>query len=122
MEARNRAEEDLQRQLDAEAEQREQARIAGVLNVYAQQIQQRVKRYWVKPSSAEAGLIVTLEVKLIPGGDVKSVRIINSSGNALFDRSAENAVYKAAPMPMPSDADAAEEIIREGIQFEFKPE
>ena len=108
--------------MDAEADQREQTRIAGVLNVYAQQIQQRVKRYWIKPASAQAGLVVTLEVKLIPGGDVKSVRVIKSSGNALFDRSAENAVYKAAPMPMPSDAGAAERIIREGIQFEFKPE
>jgi colicin import membrane protein len=96
--------------------------VAGVLNIYAQQIQSRVKRYWSKPINARSGMTVTLEVKLIPGGDVKSVKVIKSSGDPVFDRSAENAVYKAAPMPMPSDPDATQKIISEGIEFEFKPE
>ena len=86
------------------------------------QIQQRITRYWTKPANAEAGLLVTLEVKLIPGGDIRSVRVIKSSGSEIFDRSAENAVYKAAPMPMPSDPDAAQKIISEGIEIYFKPE
>jgi colicin import membrane protein len=45
---------------------------------------------------------------------------VKSSGNPVFDRSAESAVYKAAPLPQPSDPKAAEAL--RDFQFIFKPE
>jgi colicin import membrane protein len=48
------------------------------------------------------------------------VKIVKSSGNAVFDRSAESAVYKAAPLPQPTDPKAAAEF--RDFQFIFKPE
>jgi colicin import membrane protein len=59
-------------------------------------------------------------VSLLPGGDVKSVTVVKSSGDTLFDRSAESAVYKAAPLPQPSDPKAADAL--RDFQFIFKPE
>ncbi len=47
------------------------------------------------------GLSCTLRITLIPGGEVSKVEVVQSSGNATFDRQAENAVRKAAPLPVP---------------------
>jgi colicin import membrane protein len=59
-------------------------------------------------------------VTLLPGGDVKQVLVVKSSGNAIFDRSAESAVYRAAPWPQPKDPKAAADL--RDFQFIFKPE
>lgn len=46
---------------------------------------------------------VKLKVQLDLSGHVKSVLLMNSSGEASFDRLAINAVYKASPLPLPED-------------------
>lgn len=118
-----RAEADnlLQQSLAAEEREREEKRINGVVNQHVSIIRQRVKRYWNRPTtSTETGLQCVLRVNLIPSGDVKQVVVVKSSGNAIFDRSAESAVYKAAPFAMPTDPKAAAEL--RDFQFIFKPE
>ena len=79
-----------------------------------------MKRYWIKPVNAQRGLQCTLNVSLLPGGDVRQVSVVKSSGNAVFDRSAETAVYKAAPLPQPSDPKAA--TVLRNFTFIFRPE
>ncbi|MEO1885120.1 MAG: cell envelope integrity protein TolA [Methylococcales bacterium] len=66
-------------------------------------IERQVKRNWIRPSSVGNGLTCTIRVQLVAGGAVKSAQVIESSGNAIFDRSAENAVRKASPLPVPTD-------------------
>ena len=44
-----------------------------------------------------------LNVRMAPGGEVISVKVIRSSSNAAFDRQAEIAVQKASPLPVPAD-------------------
>ena len=66
------------------------------------------------------GLNCTLYVRMIPGGEVVEASVIQSSGNAAFDRQAENAVRKAAPLPVPSDPRLFQRM-RE-INFVFDPE
>ncbi|WP_289285491.1 MULTISPECIES: cell envelope integrity protein TolA, partial [unclassified Methylophaga] len=117
---RKAAESDLQRQLEQEQQEREARRVKGVVDQYSLMIQQRVKRYWLRPANVQSGLQCTVQVSLLPGGDVKNVKIVKSSGNAVFDRSAESAVYKAAPLPQPSDPKAAAAL--RDFQFIFKPE
>ena len=68
----------------------------------------------------KSGLKCTLFVRLIPGGEVIDVRVVESSGNAVFDRQAENAVRKASPLPVPDDPRLFEKM-RE-IRFLFDPE
>ena len=92
--ARERA---LQEQLAAEQNAREVDRYVAV-------IKQQVERNWRRPPNTREGLSCIVQVRLIPGGDVVpgSVVILKGSGNPAFDRSVENAVYKAAPLPVPS--------------------
>ena len=66
-------------------------------------IERQVKRNWTRPSAISNGLTCTIRVQLIAGGAVKRAQVIESSGNAIFDRSAENAVRKASPLPVPAD-------------------
>jgi colicin import membrane protein len=66
-------------------------------------IERQVKRNWIRPSSVGNGLTCAIRVHLVAGGAVKSAQVIESSGNAIFDRSAENAVRKASPLPVPTD-------------------
>ena len=109
----------LQDSLAAEEREREDRRIAGVVNQHMGMIRQRIKRYWSEPGNATQGMQCTLRVSLLPDGDVKNVSIVKSSGNAIFDRSAESAVYKAAPWPQPSDPKAAAAL--RDFQFIFRP-
>jgi colicin import membrane protein len=62
----------------------------------------------------------TVFVRLIPGGDVAHVEIVKSSGNGIFDSSVEKAVYKAVPLPVPTDPGLFEKF--RDVKFEFKPE
>jgi colicin import membrane protein len=49
------------------------------------------------------GLKCTIQVKLLSSGVVMDAIVISGSGDPVFDRSAENAVRKASPLPVPSD-------------------
>ena len=109
----------LQESLAAEEREREERRISGMVNQHMGMIRQRIKRYWSEPSNATKGMQCTLRVSLLPGGDVKQVVIVKSSGNAIFDRSAESAVFKAAPWPQPTEPKAAA-VLRD-FTFVFKP-
>ena len=97
---RREAEQALQQQLAAEQAERDQ----GVVAEYTAYIQEKIQQNWLKPAGSPAGLSCTVQVSLIPGGDVARVQIVHSSGDPLFDRSVENAVHKAAPLPLPKDA------------------
>tara|TARA_R110000822_G_scaffold59736_24_gene149061 strand:- start:11622 stop:12302 length:681 start_codon:yes stop_codon:yes gene_type:complete len=62
---------------------------------YSAYIFERVAGNWNRPPSARRGMEVELLIQLVPTGQVVSVMISKSSGNAAFDRSAEQAVHKA---------------------------
>jgi len=62
---------------------------------YSAYINDRLTGNWNRPPSARRGMEVELSIQLVPTGQVISVAIVKSSGNAAFDRSAEQAVHKA---------------------------
>jgi colicin import membrane protein len=110
------AEQALQAQLAEEAEVR---RAESALEEFIPYIQQKVNRNWLRPPGSPAGLVCTVLVRLIPGGDVVGATVIQSSGDPVFDRSVETAVLKASPLPLPDDASLFEHF-RE-INFRFNP-
>jgi len=116
---RREAEQALQSQLAAEQAGIEAARVQGVVAEYIGYIQERIQRSWLRPPGSPAGLSCVVQVSLIPGGEVASVHIVRSSGDPVFDRSVESAVYKASPLPLPPDA-ALFKHFRE-LRLIFKP-
>jgi len=92
-----------------------------VVNQYIGAIQEQIQRTWSRPPSARKGMQVTLKIRLIPGGEVVSVSILESSGNAAFDRSAEQAVNRAGKLPVPPDAKIFDRHFRT-LELIFRPE
>lgn len=121
---RKAAEEQLKQQLAAEEQTRVEAaraaRAQSEAEKYRALIKQKVSRHWNRPPGTSSGLRCTVRVRLVPGGDVLEARVVQSSGNPVFDRSVEAAVFKASPLPIPPDADLFE-YFRE-IDFLFNPE
>jgi colicin import membrane protein len=111
------AEQALQAQL---AEEAAQARAESALSQFIPYIQQKVQNSWRRPAGSPPGLSCVIQVKLIPGGEVASAKVVQSSGDALFDRSVETAVLKASPLPLPDDP-AMFKYFRE-INFRFVPD
>ena len=105
-----RARAKLQRevaQAAARARQRAAARAAaaarGVVSRYKALIEARVSAAWVAVPQSK-GLHCIVRVRLIAGGQVVSARIVQGSGNPVFDRSVIAAIYNAAPLPVPHSA------------------
>lgn len=84
-------------------------------------IQRKVNRSWIRPKTVRKGLQCTIRVKLLASGDVMQAVVVHSSGDPIFDRSAENAVRKASPLPVPSDAELFAREFRT-FTFIFKPQ
>ena len=125
-ERKRRAEETAERQREIQAEAARQAaesdRVAqSTAARYQDLIRDRVERSWLRPVGLPDGLQCVLAVRLDPFGEVLEARIVRSSGNPLFDRSAEAAVKKASPLPVPSDVTIYNRFFRE-FQFKFNPE
>ena len=72
-------------------------------------IQQTIRANWINQFMNAGDLTVTLQIDLDSKGDVQSVTVVQSSGNAAFDRQAVIAVRKSSPLPMPKDADLAKQ-------------
>lgn len=118
------AEQSLQEQLAAEEKARQAAasaaRAGSEIDKYRYLIKQRVTRSWNRPVGVSKGLTCDVLVRLTQGGEVLSVTVVRSSGNAVFDRSVEYAVYKAAPLPLPEDPTLFDNF--RDIKFLFNPE
>lgn len=96
--------------------QQEQKRIAGarmqatqgVVDKYKALILQAISQNWLVPSTVDKKLSAELLIHLAPGGTVLDVQVIKSSGDESLDRSAQAAVFKASPLPVPRESDAFE--------------
>lgn len=118
------AREELLKALEREERERNnqatEAKALSAMSEFEGLIRQRVTRNWNKPTGVPAGLSCLVRVRLASGGEVLGVSVVKTSGNALFDRSVENAVYKAAPLPVPDDPELFK-YVRE-ININFDPE
>ncbi len=119
--AQRAREEALRRQLRAEADARaRQQALDAALEQYTPAIQRRVEQAWLRPAGAPPGLTCMLQVRLGKGGSVLGAQVGRSSGNAAFDRSAQQAVIKASPLPLPSDPEIAAGF--RNLSFRFQPD
>lgn len=95
--------------------------LASQINQFTLAINQKIKNEWKRPINVDGKLETVMTITVLPGGEVRSVLIRQSSGNAAFDASAEEAVRRASPLPVPADAALFNEFFRV-ISLKFKPE
>lgn len=104
---RQATERKKQQELAAEQERQKQAEAAAatassevatteseLVQSYSALIHDLVKSNWSRPPSARNGMVAVLRIRMLPSGDVQSVEVERSSGDAAFDRAAEAAVFR----------------------------
>ena len=102
----------------AQAE-RDESEAVSAFGAVAWAIKEQVEKNWSEPGDF-SGLSVAFFVKVDRQGNVLSVKMTRSSGNARLDESAENAIFKPSPLPIPGEA-RFYEYLKE-FTFVFKPE
>ena len=74
---------------------------AKSLEEYIGAVESSVARNWRRPTGVPPGLKCTVSLVQATNGQVLHVEIAQSSGNIAFDRSVEQAVLAASPLPLP---------------------
>ncbi len=92
-------------------------RLDSLRGRYIADIKNKVERNWIRPASAGPDSSCKVAVSQIPGGEVVNVTVTQCIGDDIFRRSVEAAVYKASPLPRPSDP----ALFERQILFSFKP-
>lgn len=99
-EARERREEQARREREATADAAAAEAASSEFELIQSAtglIQQLVTENWSRPPSARNGMRAVIQIRMLPTGELIDATITQSSGDPAFDRSAENAVYRAAP-------------------------
>ncbi len=91
---RQERQERLERALAEEEEFFQAQQSEQVAQSYVDVMAERIENQWSRPPSARTGMRCVLEIQLVPTGQVVNVTVVESSGNAAFDRSAEQAVKR----------------------------
>lgn len=96
---------DAAKALQASQNAENQARIAGEVDKYKALIVNAIGRNWILPENVDSGLSSQFRIRLAPDGMVLEVTLTRSSGDPLLDRSAQTAIRKASPLPVPTNAE-----------------
>ncbi len=94
----------LAKQAAANAEKN--ARMAGVVDRYKALIISAISRQWILPENVNNNVASQFRIRLAPDGSVLEVTLTQSSGDSVLDHSAQSAIYKASPLPVPTDPEA----------------
>jgi colicin import membrane protein len=100
---KKQAEEKRQAAAQAALEAAKKAQIAGEIDKYKALIINAIGQQWILPENVDKNLSSQFRIRLAPSGTVLEVSLIRSSGDAILDRSAQTAIYKASPLPVPAD-------------------
>jgi colicin import membrane protein len=115
--AERRREEALQA---AKAAAAKQARVNEALQKYKALILQAISQQWILPANVDSQLSCEFRIRLAPDGTVVLAQLSRSSGDTILDRSAESAINKASPLPVPQERELFE-LFRD-IQLTVRPE
>lgn len=119
-EAQARLAEAQARLAEAAAASKRQAELASVVGQYRDQISAKVRGNTRLPDNLAGNPQVRCLVRLLPTGEVQSVRVTQSSGNAAYDDAVVRAIEKSSPLPLPNDRDARAAFVPE-LTFVHRP-
>ncbi|HEX7972509.1 MAG TPA: cell envelope integrity protein TolA [Thiobacillus sp.] len=83
-----------------------QAEVARAVGQYRDMISAKVRGNTRLPDNLTGNPEVRCLVRLLPTGEVQSVRVTRPSGNAAYDEAVVRAIEKSSPLPLPGDRDA----------------
>lgn len=83
----------------AKQAERQAEKDAAEVAYYSELLNNLIGNNWNRPPSARNNMTVLLQVTLSPFGDLLEVKLLEGSGSDSFDRSAVQAVQRAAPFP-----------------------
>lgn len=115
---RRQREQALAQQLQAEAAAAEAAKTAAT---HIDMIRAQIESAWRYPPAVQKNQQVSVRLTLVPTGEVVQVEVVESSGNRALDRSVEQAVKRASPLPVPQDIRVFEQQFR-SFTMNFRPE
>jgi colicin import membrane protein len=104
-EAASQARQAKQAEARAAADRR-QGELARAVGQYRDLISAKVRGNTRLPDNLTGNPQVRCLVKLLPTGEVLSVRVTQSSGNVAYDEAVVRAIEKSSPLPLPTDRDA----------------
>ncbi len=113
-------EQSTQRALDEELRDLQEGATQEATMSYVAAIYSAIAAEWSRPPSARNDMEVRFAVELLPSGDLLSLTMLESSGNAAFDRAAEAAVRKVRRFEVPSGRLFEKNFRR--FSLKFKPE
>lgn len=102
------------------AASRQQAELARAVGLHRDMISAKVRGNTRLPGNLKGNPEVRCLVKLLPTGEVLSVRVTQSSGNAVYDDAIVRAIEKSSPLPLPADRDARAAFVPE-LSFVHRP-
>jgi colicin import membrane protein len=106
-EAQARAEAERQAQIQAQANAQSQGAENDLVSQYMGIIRGLIQQNWVIPPSARNGMAAIVEIRTTPVGDITSYLVIQSSGDATFDRSVLQAVARVGNLQELRDVPSA---------------
>ncbi|WP_392383984.1 TonB family protein [Marinomonas primoryensis] len=93
-------------QAAAEEAKKRAAEEAQMVQSISGLINDRITAAWTRPPSARNGMKTYLRIYFLPNGEVMNVDVTESSGDALFDQKAVNAVYRVRKIEELSKVDS----------------
>jgi colicin import membrane protein len=82
------------------------------IEAYAVSVANRIQENWRRPRGAGNGFECVIRLTQDPDGTVTSFEIERCNGNKKAQRSVEEAVLAASPLPLPSDPTIFDPVVR----------
>ncbi|MBI4403248.1 MAG: cell envelope integrity protein TolA [Deltaproteobacteria bacterium] len=98
-------------------------KIGSEREIYESQLISAIKQHfdiytWQGRKKLESGVAV----QLLATGKIKYKKVIKPSSDPHFDSAVLKAIDAAQPLPLPTDLDLREEVLRDGVEIGFRPE
>jgi len=102
------------------AASKRQTELEKSVGLYRDKISATVRGNTRLPENLKGNPEVRCLVRLLPTGEVLSVKVTQSSGNAAYDEAVVRAIEKSSPLPLPAERDARAEFVPE-LSFVHRP-
>ena len=99
---------------------RRQTEVDRLVGLHRDKISAKVRSNTRLPGTLKGNPEVRCLVRLLPTGEVQSVRITQSSGDVAYDEAVVLAIQKSSPLPLPADRDARAAFVPE-LSFVHRP-